>query len=235
MLTVRKSEERGRTETDWLESRHSFSFDRYSDPAWMGFSVLRVINDDRIAAGAGFPTHPHRDMEIFTWVLSGALAHRDSLGHGSILRPGEAQRMTAGRGIAHSEFNPSPSEPLHLLQIWLLPERRGLDPGYEQKAFPEEERRGRLRLLVSPDGTEGSIRIHQDARISAGLFGPGEAWEEPLGPGRQAWLQVARGSVRANGRRLEEGDGAALSEERRVAIEGIEGPELAELLLFDLP
>lgn len=232
MLTIRKSEERGRTEIDWLESRHTFSFDRYYDPAWMGFSALRVINDDRIAAGEGFPTHPHRDMEIFTWVLSGALAHRDSLGHGSILRPGEAQRMTAGRGIAHSEFNPSPREPLHLLQIWILPERRGLDPGYERKEFPEAERYGRLRLLVSPDGVEGSIRIHQDVRISAGLFGARDAWEERLASGRRAWIQMARGAVRVNGDRLEEGDGAALAGEARIVIEGIDS---AELLLFDLP
>ncbi len=232
MLTIRKSEERGRTELDWLESRHTFSFDRYVDPSWMGFSVLRVINDDRIAAGAGFPTHPHREMEIFTWVLSGNLEHRDSLGHGSILRPGEAQRMTAGRGVAHSEHNPSPREPLHLLQIWLLPARRGLDPGYEQKPFPEKERQGRLQLLVSPDRAEGSIRIHQDARIYAGLFGAGESWEEKIEPGRRAWLQVARGAVRANGHELWEGDGAALAEEKTIRIEGVTA---AELLVFDLP
>lgn len=232
MLTVRKSEERGRTELDWLESRHTFSFDQYYDPAAMGFSVLRVLNDDRIAAGAGFPTHPHRDMEIVTWVLSGALEHRDSLGNGSIIRPGEAQRMTAGRGVTHSEFNPSPEEALHLLQIWLLPARRGLEPGYAQRNFPEAERRGRLRLIVSPDGADGSITIHQDARIYAGLLDMGSSWEAEIGPARRVWLQVARGAVRANGHRLDEGDGAALVEEGRISIEGIVP---AEPLLFDLP
>ncbi|VVM08210.1 pirin family protein [Methylacidimicrobium tartarophylax] len=232
MFTVRRSEERGRTELDWLESRHTFSFDQYYDPAAMGFSVLRVLNDDRIAAGAGFPTHPHRDMEIVTWVLSGALEHRDSLGNGSIIRPGEAQRMTSGRGVTHSEFNPSPEEALHLLQIWLLPARRGLEPGYEQRNFPEAERQGRLRLIVSPDGADGSITIHQDARIYAGLLDMGSSWEAEIGPARHVWLQVARGAARANGHRLDEGDGAALVEEGRISIEGI-AP--AELLLFDLP
>ncbi len=231
MLLIRKSGERGLTRLDWLDSRHTFSFGEYYDPAAMGFSVLRVINDDVVAPGAGFPTHPHRDMEIITWVLSGALEHRDSLGNGSIIRPGDAQRMTAGTGIMHSEFNPSPDEPVRLLQIWILPDRQGLRPGYEQHNFTEADRRGRLCQIVSPDGAEGSITIHQDARVYASLLDAGAFIEQSLRPGRRAWLHIARGAVRANGTGLSEGDGAALEGEARIAIEGVED---SEVLLFDL-
>jgi redox-sensitive bicupin YhaK (pirin superfamily) len=231
MLLIRKSGERGLTRLDWLDSRHTFSFGEYYDPAAMGFSVLRVINDDVVAPGAGFPTHPHRDMEIITWVLSGALEHRDSLGNGSLIRPGDAQRMTAGTGIMHSEFNPSPDEPVRLLQIWILPDCQGLRPGYEQHNFTEADRRGRLCQIVSPDGAEGSITIHQDARVYASLLDAGAFIEQSLRPGRRAWLHIARGAVRANGTGLSEGDGAALEGEARIAIEGVED---SEVLLFDL-
>ena len=231
MLLIRKSGERGLTRLDWLDSRHTFSFGEYYDPAAMRFSVLRVINDDVVAPGAGFPTHPHRDMEIITWVLSGALEHRDSLGNGSIIRPSDAQRMTAGTGIMHSEFNPSPDEPVRLLQIWILPDRQGLRPGYEQHNFTEADRRGRLCQIVSPDGAEGSITIHQDARVYASLLDAGAFIEQSLRPGRRAWLHIARGAVRANGTGLSEGDGAALEGEARIAIEGVED---SEVLLFDL-
>jgi quercetin 2,3-dioxygenase len=231
MLLIRKSGERGLTRLDWLDSRHTFSFGEYYDPAAMGFSVLRVINDDVVAPGAGFPTHPHHDMEIITWVLSGALEHRDSLGNGSIIRPGDAQRMTAGTGIMHSEFNPSPDEPVRLLQIWILPDRQGLRPGYEQHNFTEADRRGRLCQIVSPDGAEGSITIHQDARVYASLLDAGAFIEQSLRPGRRAWLHIARGAVRANGTGLSEGDGAALEGEAHIALEGVED---SEVLLFDL-
>jgi redox-sensitive bicupin YhaK (pirin superfamily) len=232
MLSSRKSEERGVTRLDWLDSRHTFSFGDYYDPAAMGFSVLRVINDDVVAARAGFPTHPHRDMEIITWVLSGALEHRDSLGNGSIIRPGDAQRMTAGRGVTHSEFNPSPDEPVRLLQVWILPDRRGLTPGYEQRNFAEADRRGRLRQIVSPDGADGSITIHQNARVYAGLLEAGAPTEQRLKPTRKAWLHIARGTVQANGMRLSEGDGAAIENEARIVIAATEN---SEVLLFDLP
>jgi redox-sensitive bicupin YhaK (pirin superfamily) len=232
MLSSRKSEERGVTRLDWLDSRHTFSFGDYYDPAAMGFSVLRVINDDVVAARAGFPTHPHRDMEIITWVLSGALEHRDSLGNGSIIRPGDAQRMTAGRGVTHSEFNPSPDEPVRLLQVWILPDRRGLTPGYEQRNFAEADRRGRLRQIVSPDGADGSITIHQNARVYAGLLEAGAPTEQSLKPTRKAWLHIARGTVQANGMRLSEGDGAAIENEARIVIAATEN---SEVLLFDLP
>ena len=202
MIRVRSADERGQTALDWLDSRHSFSFNDYYDPAHMGFRTLRVINDDKVAPAAGFGRHPHRDMEILTYVIRGALEHRDSLGSGEVLRPGEVQRMTAGTGIAHSEFNPSPTEPVHLLQIWLLPERRGLTPGYEQKPFPEAERRGRWRLVASRDGRDGSVTIHQDADVYATLLEPGESVRHELRPGRHAWVQVARGSAALNGRPL---------------------------------
>src|SRR5690242_3155849 len=208
MLSVRRSDQRGLTRLDWLNSHHTFSFGDYYDPAAMGFSVLRVINDDTVAPRAGFPTHAHADMEIVTWVLSGALEHRDSLGNGSIIRPGDAQRMSAGRGVTHSEFNHSSDAPVHFLQIWLIPNRRGLPPGYEQRNFSDAERRGRLRLIVSDDGGENSIRIHQDARVHAGLLAARESATHSLEPGRKAWLHVARGTVAANGTRLETGDGA---------------------------
>jgi redox-sensitive bicupin YhaK (pirin superfamily) len=232
MLTIRKSGERGVTRLDWLDSRHTFSFGDYYDPAATGFSVLRVINDDVVAPGAGFPTHPHRDMEIISWVLRGALEHRDSLGNGSIIRPGDAQRMTAGRGVTHSEFNPSADEPVRLLQVWILPDCQGLTPGYEQRHFAEPNRRGRLCQIASPDGTDGSITIHQDARVYTGLLGAGASAEQSLNAGRRVWLHVARGAVQANGARLREGDGAAIDDEMRIAIVATEN---SEVLLFDLP
>jgi redox-sensitive bicupin YhaK (pirin superfamily) len=231
MITIRPANERGRTALDWLDSRHSFSFGDYYDPAHMGFRSLRVINDDQIAPGAGFGTHPHRDMEIISYVVSGALEHRDSLGSGEVLRPGEVQRMTAGTGVLHSEFNPSPAEPTHLLQIWLLPEQRGLTPGYEQKAYPDAERRGRWRLVASHDGRDGSVTIHQDAELYATLLGPGDEATHTLRPGRHAWVQVARGAVTVNGRPLRAGDGASVSGEAALAVTATEP---AEVLLFDL-
>jgi len=232
MLSVRSGKSRGATRLDWLDSRHTFSFADYYDPAAMGFSVLRVINDDIVAPGAGFPTHPHRDMEIITWVLDGALEHHDSMGNGSIIRPGDAQRMSAGRGVTHSEMNPSRSEPVRLLQIWLLPERPGITPGYDQRNFAETERRGRLRLVVSPDGAEGSITIHQDARMYAGLLDRRSSTEQEIADRRKGWLQVARGSVAVNGTDLKEGDGAALTNETHIAIQARDD---SEVLLFDLP
>ncbi len=232
MLQIRRGDSRGATRLDWLESRHTFSFGDYYDPEAMGFSVLRVINDDLVAPAAGFQTHPHRDMEIVTWVLSGALEHRDSLGNGSIIRPGDAQRMSAGTGVTHSEMNPSSAEPVRLLQIWLLPDRRGLAPGYEQRNFTESERRGRLRLIVSPDGADGSVRIHQDARVYAALLERASSAVHRMDPARKAWVQVARGSLMVNGAELIEGDGAALEDEANVALEAAKD---SEVLLFDLP
>jgi redox-sensitive bicupin YhaK (pirin superfamily) len=231
MITVRPAADRGTTRTDWLDSRHSFSFSDYYDPAHMGFRSLRVINDDRIAPAAGFGAHPHRDMEIITYVVSGALEHKDSLGTGEVLRPGEVQHMTAGTGIRHSEFNPSATEPGHFLQIWLMPDKRGRTPEYEQKAYPEAERRGRWRLVASPDGRGGSVTVHQDAELYVTLLEPGGTVTHDLRPGRHAWLQVARGSVTLNGRPLAEGDGAAVSDERTLTVAATAA---AELLLFDL-
>jgi quercetin 2,3-dioxygenase len=231
MIRVRKSSERGHFDHGWLDTYHTFSFSRYYDPRHMGFRALRVINEDRVAPGQGFGTHPHRDMEIVTIVLDGALAHRDSLGSGDVLRPGELQRMTAGTGIAHSEFNASATEPVHLYQIWLLPEREGLEPSYQQRAFPEPERRNRLRLVASPDGRDGALTIRQDARLFLASLDGGEGVSHPLAPGRHAWLQVLRGDVALNGRPLSAGDGAAISDETPLAIRA-DGP--AEVLLFDL-
>jgi redox-sensitive bicupin YhaK (pirin superfamily) len=231
MIRIRRAGERGHFDHGWLDTYHTFSFARYYDPRHMGFRALRVINDDKIAPGRGFGTHGHEDMEIVTYVLDGALAHRDSLGTGSTIRPGELQRMTAGTGITHSEFNPSDAAPVHLYQIWLLPEREGLEPSYEQKAFPAEERRNRLRLVASPDGRDGSLSIRQDARLFlATLDGGGDVLHE-LSPGRHAWLQVLRGGVSLNGQALAAGDGAAASEESELAIRG-DGS--SEVLLFDL-
>jgi len=232
MIAVKKSNQRGRTKIDWLDSRHTFSFGDYYDPSAMGFSVLRVINEDRVVGGGGFPTHPHRDMEIVTWVLEGALEHRDSLGSGSVILPGDAQRMSAGRGIRHSEFNASRHTPVHFLQIWLLPAGAGIDPGYEQRNFPESTRRGQLRLVVSTDGAEGSIVIHQDARMYDGLLKAGEGTVHTLAPLRRAYLQLARGNVQANGVSLDAGDGAAVENETRLDLKAKSD---SELLLFDLP
>lgn len=231
MIRVRKAAERGHFNHGWLDTSHTFSFARYYDPRQMGFRALRVINEDRVAAGRGFGTHPHEDMEIVTYVLAGALEHRDSLGTGSTIRPGELQRMTAGTGILHSEFNPSPADPVHLYQIWLLPEREGLEPSYEQRTFPAEERSNRLRLVASPDGRDGSLTIRQDARLYLANLDEGREVAHKLSPGRHAWLQVLRGGVDLNGRSLSAGDGAAVSDETSLALRA-DGP--AEVLLFDL-
>ncbi len=230
MMEIRRADQRGRTDAGWLDSRHSFSFADYYDPAHMGFRNLRVINEDRVAAGAGFPTHGHRDMEIVSYVLEGALSHRDSLGTGAVIRPGEVQRMSAGTGVQHSEFNASRTEPVHFLQIWLLPARRGLEPGYEQKHF--EEALGRLRVLASPDGREGSVVVNTDAVLRGGTFEAGQAAELEIPSGRGVWVQVARGRVRVNGADLEAGDGAALSTEPLLRLEG---SERGEVLVFELP
>ena len=231
MIVKRASGERGHTRISWLDSRHSFSFGEYYDPRHMGFGVLRVINEDWVTPGAGFPTHGHRDMEIVTYVLEGALEHKDSLGTGSVIRPGEIQRMSAGTGILHSEFNSSQSEAVHLLQIWLLPAQRGIEPSYEQKTISAEAMNGRLAVIAGPDG-EGSVRIHQDARILAAQVPPGVALAHELKNGRRAWLQVARGAVDLQGTALEAGDGAAVTHEKRIELTG---RQAAELLLFDLP
>ncbi len=233
MITIRRSAERGHFDHGWLDTRHTFSFAGYHDPAQMGFRALRVINQDRVLPGQGFDTHGHRDMEILSYVLEGALAHRDSSGGGGVLRPGEVQRMSAGTGIRHSEFNGSAAAPVHFLQIWLLPDRPGHRPSSEPRAFPAEERRGRLRLVASPDGAEGSTVLHQDARVHAALLADGRTAELALAPGRHAWVQVARGAVEVNGTRLEAGDGAAISDEARLALTGRSAEE-AELLVFDL-
>lgn len=232
MITVRRAADRGNTRLDWLDSRHTFSFADYYDPEQMGFRSLRVINDDRVREGAGFGRHPHRDMEIVSYVLAGAIAHKDSLGNGSTVRPGDLQRMTAGTGILHSEFNPSTSEPLRFLQIWIQPERKGLSPGYEQRTFPDAERRGRLRLVAAREpGSSGAVTIHQDASILAGLLDAGDRVTYPLAAGRGAWLQVARGSVALNGVALAEGDGARVEDEPILLLDRAEE---AEVLLFDL-
>ena len=231
MITIRKAEERGHFDLGWLDTYHTFSFDQYNDPAHMHFRNLRVINEDRVAPGQGFPTHSHRDMEIITYILSGALEHRDSMGNGSVIRPGDVQRMTAGTGVSHSEFNPSESEAVHLLQIWILPKAHGLSPGYEEKAFAEEERRGRLRLIASDDGREGSVTINQDAKVYATLLDAGQIVTHTLQTHRYGWLQVARGTIRLNGMELKQGDGAAVSKESDFTIES---HDQAELLLFDL-
>jgi len=231
MINIRQSNERGGGDYGWLNTRHTFSFDQYYDPRFMGFRSLRVINEDVVAPGGGFPTHPHRDMEIITYVLEGALEHKDSLGTGSVIRPGDGQRMSAGQGIRHSEMNASTKEPVHLLQIWITPDGRGHEPSYEQKAFPNAEKRGKLRLIASPDGAEGSVGIHQDARLYVTLLSPGDEVIHSLGKGRYAWLQVAKGAVELNGKPLKQGDGAAVSDEPTLSIKGTKD---AEVLLFDL-
>ncbi len=231
MITVRPAADRGQTKLDWLDSWHSFSFGDYYDPANVQFRSLRLLNDDKVAPGGGFGMHPHRDFEILSYVVSGALEHRDSLGTGAVLRPGEVQRITAGTGVLHSEFNPSPTEPVHFLQIWLTPERRGLKPGYEQKAFPEADRRGRWRLVASHDGRDGSVTIHQDAEVFATLLESGETASYALPRDRFAWIQVARGAVTLNGRPLIAGDAATASDESTLKVVAT-AP--AELLLFDL-
>jgi redox-sensitive bicupin YhaK (pirin superfamily) len=231
MITIRKSEERGHFSHGWLETYHTFSFDQYYDPAHVHWRSLRVINEDRVAPGQGFPAHSHRDMEIITYILSGALEHRDSMGSGSVIRPGDVQRMSAGSGVSHSEFNPSDTESVHLLQIWILPESRGLTPSYQEKSFSEDERRGRLRLVVSEDGREGSVTIQQDARLYAAILDAGASVDHTLGANRYAWLQVARGAVKLNEFDLQPGDGAAVSNESDLKVVA---QEAAEILLFDL-
>jgi redox-sensitive bicupin YhaK (pirin superfamily) len=234
MITVRKASERGQSRTDWLNSQHTFSFADYVDPKHMGFGKLRVINDDIVAPARGFGRHPHRDMEILSYVLEGSLRHDDSMGNGSVIRPGDVQRMTAGTGVLHSEANPSADERVHFLQIWIEPDRRGLPPGYEQKRFEATERRGVLRLVASHDGREGSVTVHQDLSLYSGVFGPGQHAELTLGQGRRAWVQVARGAVTLNGVALAEGDGAALEQESHLTLAAKEGSPEAEVLVFDL-
>lgn len=231
MITIRQSNERGGGNYGWLNTKHTFSFDQFHDPRYMGFRSLRVINEDWVAGGHGFPMHPHRDMEIITYLLDGELEHKDSMGNGSIIRPGDGQRMSAGTGVRHSEANPSASEAAHLLQIWILPDNAGHKPGYEQKAFPEAEKRGKLRLIASPDGKDGSVTIHQDARLYVTLLSPGQEISHELAQGRYGWLQVAKGSIELNGKKLVQGDGAAVSDEPKLSIKGVED---AEVLLFDL-
>jgi redox-sensitive bicupin YhaK (pirin superfamily) len=231
MINVRKSSERGHFDHGWLNTYHTFSFDQYYDPRFMGFRSLRVINEDFVAAGHGFPTHPHRDMEIITYILEGALTHRDSMGTGSVIRPGDVQRMSAGTGVRHSEANHSDAERVHLLQIWIVPDQFNIEPSYEQTTFDAEGKRGRLRLVASRDGREGSVTIHQDASLYASLLEESQEVAHELAPGRGAWLQVARGAVEINGQRLEQGDGAAVSDEMKLTITGRES---SEVLLFDL-
>ena len=231
MVTLRPAAERGRTQIDWLDSRHSFSFGDFQDPRQMGFRTLRVINDDRVAPAAGFGMHGHRDMEIITYVLDGNLEHRDSLGTGEMIRRGDVQRMTAGTGIRHSEFNPSQTEPVHFLQIWIFPRQRGLQPAYEQQHFPEADKRGRLRLIASPDARDGALKIHQDVEIFASVLGSSDRLTHTLRDGRSAWLQVAAGGVRLNGHPMVAGDGAAVVNEGELTVVSDGG---AEFLLFDL-
>lgn len=232
MITLRPSTARGHANHGWLDTYHTFSFANYYDPDHMGYGPLRVINDDRIAAGRGFGTHGHRDMEIITYVLDGAVAHKDSMGTGSTIRPGDVQRMSAGRGVLHSEFNPQPDAATHMLQIWIEPDVTGIEPEYGQKSFDEAEKRGQLRQVISPDGADGSLRIHQDVRLYAGLFNGDESAELPLAAGRRAWVHVARGSVTVNGQALKAGDGLSLEAEAAVQVRD---GDAAEVLVFDLP
>ena len=231
MITVRRSNERGHFDHGWLNTYHTFSFDQYYDPRYMGFRNLRVINEDFVAAGRGFPKHGHRDMEIITYILEGALKHEDSMGNGSVIRPGDVQRMTAGTGVRHSEQNASDQERVHLLQIWILPHTVGLEPGYEQKAFSEDERRGRLRLIASENSREGSVQVHQDVSLFASVLPAGQEVEHTMDQQRYAWLQVARGAVEVNGESAGQGDGAIAVGESSLRIRAQQD---AEVLLFDL-
>jgi redox-sensitive bicupin YhaK (pirin superfamily) len=231
MIRVRKAAERGRSKTDWLDSRHTFSFADYFDPRHVSFGKLRVINDDVVAGGSGFGRHPHRDMEILSYVLEGELEHGDSMGNGSVIRPGDVQRMSAGTGVVHSEANHSKTGRVRFLQIWIEPERRGLPPGYEQKSFSEDERRGALRLVASREGRDGSVTVHQDVSLYTGLLDAGQKASVDLAPGRRAWVQVAKGAVAVDGQELAEGDGAAIEGETRVTVEG---RDASEVLVFDL-
>lgn len=232
MINIRPSVDRGHANHGWLVSRHTFSFANYYDPKHMGFRNLRVINEDHVEPDRGFGAHPHRDMEILSYVLDGALEHRDSMGNGSVIRPGDVQRMSAGTGVTHSEKNASKTESVHFLQIWLLPTARNIPPSYEQKSFPPAEKSGRLRLVASPDGADGSVQLHTDARLYAGIFDKGQRAELSLPEGRHAWLQVARGQILLNETQLGAGDGAAISEKPQLVLEGVDA---AEVLVFDLP
>ncbi len=231
MITIRGARERGHFDHGWLNTYHTFSFDQYYDPRYMGFRTLRVINEDFVAGGRGFPKHGHRDMEIITYILAGALKHEDSMGNGSVIRPGDVQRMTAGTGVRHSEQNASEREQVHLLQIWLLPHTVGLEPGYEQKAFSEDERRGRLRLIASEDGGDGSVVVHQDVKVFASIIPAGEQVEHTMDQQRYAWIQVARGAISVNGEKADQGDGVIVAGESNLQIKAEEN---AEVLLFDL-
>jgi redox-sensitive bicupin YhaK (pirin superfamily) len=231
MLTVRKAEERGHADHGWLDSHHTFSFADYHDPKHMGFGVLRVINDDTVAGGGGFPPHGHRDMEIISYVIAGALQHKDSMGNGSVIKPGDVQRMSAGPGVTHSEFNASRSEPVHFLQIWILPERAGLPSGYEQKFFAESDKRGKLKLVASRDGAEGSVRIQQDARLYASVLEKGDSVTQTIPRGRKGWLHVVTGEAQLNGQALKAGDGVAIDGEEALTVSS---PSRGELLLFDM-
>ena len=233
MIAIRPADERGHADHGWLDTRHTFSFADYHDERFMGFGPLRVINEDRVKPGQGFGTHSHRDMEILSYVLEGALEHRDSMGNGSVIHPGDVQRMSAGTGVQHSERNPQRDQPVHFLQIWLIPGQQGLPPSYEQRAYPEAERRGRLRVVASPDGREGSVTIHQDATLSVALLADGVPVRHELAPGRMAWVQLARGALTLDGRSLRAGDGAAVTGERALELAG-QGTEEAEVLVFDL-
>ena len=234
MIAIRPAQQRGHANHGWLDTYHTFSFADYFDPKHEQFRALRVINEDRVAPGYGFGTHPHRDMEIITYVLEGALAHKDSMGNGSAIVPGEVQRMSAGSGVLHSEFNHSKDEEVHLYQIWILPEKRGIEPSYEQKFYPDDEKLNRLRVIASPDAENGAVKIHQDAKLFAAILEDGKTVTHELAKGRHAWVQVARGKVNVNGKTLSAGDGAAISEEDKVALTGAGGNKKAEVLLFDL-
>lgn len=231
MITLRHSRERGHFDHGWLNTYHTFSFDQYYDPRFMGFRQLRVINEDFVAAGRGFPMHGHRDMEIITYILEGALQHEDSMGNGSVIRPGDVQRMTAGTGVRHSEKNASREESVHLLQIWILPDTVGLEPGYEQKAFTEDERRRQLRLIASNDGRDGSVTVHQDVSLFASILGVGQSVKYDMDQTRYGWIQVARGAINVNGQRAGQGDGAVAMGESSLEIVA---DEPSEILLFDL-
>ena len=231
-IAIRRANERGHANFGWLDSHHSFSFGEYHDPHHMGFGPLRVINDDRVAGGGGFPTHPHRDMEIISYVLDGALEHKDSIGTGSVIRPGDVQRMSAGSGIRHSEFNASKTDPVHFLQIWIIPETAGITPGYEQKSFSAADKQGQLRLVGSRTGRDGSVTIHCDVDFYAGVLSPHDKLRHDLKPGRMAWLQIARGDVQLNGQTLHAGDGVAISQVNALELSSVTAT--SEVLLFDM-
>ena len=231
MISIRRSKERGHFDHGWLNTYHTFSFDQYYDPRYMGFRSLRVINEDFVAAGRGFPKHGHRDMEIITYILEGALKHEDSMGNGSVIRPGDVQRMTAGTGVRHSEQNDSSEQPVHLLQIWIIPSEDNLEPGYEQKAFSVDERRNQMRLIASTDGRDGSVVVHQDVSLFASILDEGTSVKHALSQSRYGWLQVARGAVEINGERAEQGDGVVIVAESELSIQALAA---SEVLLFDL-